>query len=128
MKDRIELIGLRGKGFHGVFEQERRTGQDFVVDLALVVDTRAAAASDDLSHTVDYGAVASAVYELITGAPVNLIETLAERIAEFVSATPECAGSRSRCTNHRRRSRCRSPMSSCGSGGGEPDVAGVSES
>lgn len=83
MKDRIELIGLRGKGFHGVFEQERRTGQDFVVDLALVVDTRAAAASDDLSHTVDYGAVASAVYELITGAPVNLIETLAERIAEF---------------------------------------------
>lgn len=80
--DRIELTGLRAVGHHGVFEHERRTGQEFVVDVVLVVDTRAAAASDDLGDTVDYGAVATDVHAIITGEPVDLIETLAGRIAE----------------------------------------------
>jgi dihydroneopterin aldolase len=77
----IELVGLRAKGFHGVFAAERRNGQEFVVDLVLHVDTRPAAASDDLADTVDYGAVAQRVHDLVTGEPVDLIETLANRIA-----------------------------------------------
>ncbi|MFP5335203.1 MAG: 2-amino-4-hydroxy-6-hydroxymethyldihydropteridine diphosphokinase [Actinomycetes bacterium] len=81
MPDRIELSGLRAKGFHGVFEDERRAGQEFVVDLVLHVDTREAAAGDDLAATVDYGAVARRVHDLVTGPPYDLIETLADRIA-----------------------------------------------
>jgi dihydroneopterin aldolase len=79
--DRIELTGLRATGFHGVFGFEREQGQEFVVDLVLHVDTRAAAAGDDLAQTVDYGAVAQRVHDVVTGEPVDLIETLAARVA-----------------------------------------------
>ncbi|MDT4933159.1 MAG: 7,8-dihydroneopterin aldolase/epimerase/oxygenase [Pseudonocardiales bacterium] len=82
MSDRIELTGLRVHGHHGVFEHERRDGQDFVVDVALEVDTRAAAASDDLARTVDYGALAQALAEVVAGDAVDLLETLAERLAQ----------------------------------------------
>jgi dihydroneopterin aldolase len=82
MSDRITILGIRGFGRHGVFESERREGQEFAVDVELSVDTRAAAASDDLADTVDYGSVAVAVHTLIEGDPVDLIETLAERIAD----------------------------------------------
>jgi dihydroneopterin aldolase len=86
--DRIELLGLRAVGFHGVFDHERRDGQEFVVDLVLGIDTRAAAASDDLADTVDYGAVADEVTAIIEGAPVNLIETLAARMADALLQRP----------------------------------------
>ena len=58
MSDRIELTGLRVRGHHGVFEHERRDGQDFLVDLVVWTDFTAAAESDDLDDTVDYGALA----------------------------------------------------------------------
>lgn len=83
MPDRIELRGLTAHGRHGVFSHEREDGQQFVVDVALSVDTRAAAASDDLADTVDYGALAERVVGLIAGEPVALIETLAQRIADL---------------------------------------------
>jgi dihydroneopterin aldolase len=86
MADRIEITGLRGIGYHGVFEHERREGQEFRVDVVLGVDTARAAASDDLSDTVDYGTIASEVHALITGDPVDLIETLAARIADVCLA------------------------------------------
>ena len=60
--DRIALSGLRAVGYHGVFDFERREGQEFVVDVVLDVDTRVAALSDDLSDTVNYADVADAVY------------------------------------------------------------------
>ncbi len=82
--DRIELHGLRARGFHGVFESERQQGQQFVVDLVLHVDTRAAAASDDLGDTVHYGVIAQQVHDVVSGEPVDLIETLAARIADTV--------------------------------------------
>ena len=80
--DRIEITGLRGTGYHGVFEHERREGQEFRVDVVLEVDMRAAATSDDLADTVDYGAISTDVHAIITGEPVDLIETLATRVAE----------------------------------------------
>jgi len=82
MTDQIAISGIRGTGHHGVFAHERAAGQEFVVDVVLDVSTSAAASSDNLNDTVDYGAVAVAVHELITGEPVELIETLAERIAD----------------------------------------------
>jgi dihydroneopterin aldolase len=79
--DRLVVRGLAFTGHHGVFEHERREGQPFVVDLALATDTTAAARSDDLADTVDYGVLADEVRAVVEGEPVDLIETLADRIA-----------------------------------------------
>jgi len=79
--DRVALRGLRARGHHGVFPEEREKGQIFVVDLVLGLDTRPAAAGDDLAKTVHYGVVAEEVVGVVEGEPVDLIETLAERIA-----------------------------------------------
>ena len=80
--DRVELRGLTGRGRHGVLDHETALGQPFVVDLTLHLDTRPAARADDLSQTVDYGAMAVAVVKVITGEPVALVETLAQRVAD----------------------------------------------
>jgi 7,8-dihydroneopterin aldolase/epimerase/oxygenase len=84
--DRITLTGLRVRGFHGVYEHERRDGQDFVVDATLWLDSRPAAASDDVADTVDYGALADRLATVVAGEPVNLIETLAARLCELCMA------------------------------------------
>jgi len=81
MTDRIELLGLRVRGHHGVFDFERRDGQDFVVDVALELDASVAGASDELADTVDYGVLAQRLADAVEGKPVNLLETLAERLA-----------------------------------------------
>ncbi|MFC5953203.1 dihydroneopterin aldolase [Streptomyces pratens] len=80
--DRVALHGLRARGHHGVFPKEREEGQTFIVDLVLGLDIRPAAAHDDLTRTVHYGIVAEEVVAVVQGEPVNLIETLAERIAQ----------------------------------------------
>ena len=80
--DVIEIRGIRGFGRHGVFEHERADGQEFIVDVRLELDTRSAAASDDLADTVNYGVVAERVHAAIENDPVDLIETLAQRIAD----------------------------------------------
>ncbi len=82
MSDRITLRGLRATGYHGVYERERIAGQQFVVDVALALDLRAAAASDDVTDTVHYGELAEQVVAVVEGEPVALIETLASRIAD----------------------------------------------
>nr|WP_237694918.1 dihydroneopterin aldolase [Streptomyces sp. SID5468] len=76
------MRGLKARGHHGVFAHEREEGQTFVVDLVLGVDTAPAAATDDLTRTVHYGVVAEEVTAVVEGEPVDLIETLAQRIAD----------------------------------------------
>lgn len=88
MTDRIELRGLRARGFHGVLPAERELGQEFVVDAVLGLDLRPAAAKDDVALTVHYGELADRLVEVVTGEPVDLIETLAERLAEVCLADP----------------------------------------
>ena len=80
--DRIVLRGLRGRGRHGVLESERATGQWFGLDVALHLDTRAAAAGDDLTRTVHYGLLAEELVALLEGEPVQLLETLAAAVAD----------------------------------------------
>lgn len=80
--DEITLTGVRAFGRHGVFDHERRDGQEFVVDVTLYVSTSRAAASDDVADTVHYGEVAERIVEIVGGEPLNLIEALAARIAD----------------------------------------------
>ena len=82
MSDRIRLSGLRVRGRHGVYDFERADGQDFLIDAELELDLAPAAASDDVADTVHYGELAGRLAEIIAGEPVNLIETLAGRLAD----------------------------------------------
>ena len=86
MSDRITLTGLRVRGFHGVLPEERRDGQDFLVDVVLVLDVEPAAQADDLGQTVDYGALAERLAAVVAGEPVQLVETLAVRLADVCLA------------------------------------------
>ncbi|MEU8081527.1 dihydroneopterin aldolase [Catellatospora citrea] len=89
--DLITLTGLRVRGNHGVFDFERRDGQDFVVDVVLGLDLRPAADSDDVADTVHYGELASRLAEIVAGPPVNLIEALARRLVDACLADPRVA-------------------------------------
>lgn len=80
--DHITLTGLRASAFHGVLEHERRTGQVFIIDVTVWLDLGAAAATDDLDQTVHYGELAEEVVAAVEGDPVDLIETVAERVAQ----------------------------------------------
>jgi 7,8-dihydroneopterin aldolase/epimerase/oxygenase len=80
--DELAVSGIECFGHHGVFDFERREGQIFVVDLVLGLDTSPAAASDDLRDTVDYGTLVSSVKAAVERDPVDLIEALAQRIAD----------------------------------------------
>lgn len=86
--DRLAIQGIEVFAHHGVFDFERREGQKFVIDLVLGVSTGPAAASDDLKDTVDYGSVVARVVETATSQPVDLIETLAQRVADVVLREP----------------------------------------
>lgn len=82
--DRITLTGLEVFAHHGVFDFEREQGQRFVIDAEVVTDFKAAAAGDELARTVNYAELAGAILEAVANDPVDLIETLVERVAQVV--------------------------------------------
>lgn len=84
MADRITLTGLRVRGHHGVFDHEKRDGQDFVVDVTVWLELAEAAATDALEHTLDYGALATRVADIVGGPPHDLIETVATEVTEHI--------------------------------------------
>ncbi|MGO2660853.1 dihydroneopterin aldolase [Mycetocola reblochoni] len=106
--DLIELTGLRVFARHGVFEHERRDGQEFLIDVAVWTDLERAATSDDLADTIHYGVLAERVVAAAEGEPVDLIETLAERIASVVLEHP--AARRTRVTVHKPEAPIRVPF------------------
>ncbi|MCI0346575.1 MAG: dihydroneopterin aldolase [Chloroflexi bacterium] len=81
MTDRVILTNLRFEATHGVHAHEKTRPQRFEVDVELEIDLGSAGSSDDLTRTADYGTVATLVSAVVDGPPVNLIETLAERVA-----------------------------------------------
>lgn len=86
MSDRIHLRGLTVRGHHGLFDDEREQGQDFVVDVSLDLDLAPAGASDEIRDTVHYGDLAQTLARIVSGEPVRLIEALAARLAEVCLA------------------------------------------
>jgi dihydroneopterin aldolase len=89
MSDHITLTGLTVRGHHGVFDFERADGQDFVIDADLELGTQGAAATDDVSDTVDYGDLAQRLGAVVAGDPVNLIETLARHLVDVCLSYPQ---------------------------------------
>jgi dihydroneopterin aldolase len=98
-EDELTLTGLRATAHHGVFAHERENGQEFVIDVTVWIDSRAAAAGDDLAKTVHYGILAEEVVAAVERDPVDLIETVAERIADVALAHPGVR--RTRVTLHK---------------------------
>jgi dihydroneopterin aldolase len=82
MTDQLAVRGIEVFAHHGVLDFERRDGQKFVIDLCLGMDSGPAAAADDLSRTVDYGSLVHDVTTAVGRDPVDLIETVAQRIAD----------------------------------------------
>lgn len=81
MADRIELTGLECFGYHGVFEEEKRTGQPFIVDITCWLNFAEAAADDDLTKTINYAELAEVAAEIVEGPVRDLIETVATDVA-----------------------------------------------
>jgi dihydroneopterin aldolase len=86
LMDEIRIEGIKGFGYHGLFPEEKKSGQEFIVDVTLHTDLSSAGASDDIAATVDYGAVASQVKVLIETDSYDLIERLATVIADSLKA------------------------------------------
>lgn len=86
--DSLAITGLTVHANHGVFDFERRDGQPFIIDLTVWLDTSGAASGDDLALTLHYGELAEEVAAAVSADPVDLIETLAERVARVVLAHP----------------------------------------
>ncbi|UCR88504.1 dihydroneopterin aldolase [Mycetocola spongiae] len=97
--DFITLTGLRVRAHHGVFDFEREQGQDFVIDVVVWLDLAPASGGDDLAATVHYGELAEAVTAAVSSDPVDLIETVAERVAAV--ALSFSAAQRTRVTVHK---------------------------
>ncbi|GAA4836740.1 dihydroneopterin aldolase [Saccharopolyspora rosea] len=86
MADRITLTGLKVRGNHGVFDHEKRDGQDFLVDITVWLDLSDAAADDDLNKTLHYGEMAQRAADIVAGPPRDLIESVAAEIADDIMA------------------------------------------
>lgn len=84
MSDRIEITGLFGFGYHGLFDDERENGQGFLVDVILNMDLSKVSRSDSIDDTVNYSTLCDLILEEIVGPPVSLIEKLAAQIAERI--------------------------------------------
>lgn len=84
--DRIDLTGISAHGHHGVFDEEKRNGQTFIVDVSLGLDLGLAAREHDLDKTVHYGILAQEIHDQIVSDPVDLIETLALRMVDLCLA------------------------------------------
>ena len=82
--DKVYVEGMEFYGYHGVFEEENKLGQRFKVDLTAELDLSKAGQTDDLSYTINYAELYSVCRGIGEGEPVNLVETLAERIADTV--------------------------------------------
>lgn len=81
---KIKLTGLRVFAHHGVFDFERQNGQDFYVDATVWIEGDKAAFNDDLSATVHYGDLAKAIVDNVRTLPVDLLETLAQRLLDLL--------------------------------------------
>lgn len=101
MQHKIKIKGLRVFAHHGVFDFERQNGQDFYIDATVWVEGDAAAFGDDLSKTVHYGDLAKGLVELTKSQPVDLLETLAQRLLDYTLNFKGGAAVKAKITVHK---------------------------
>lgn len=92
--DRIVVEGIEAYGYHGVFEEERRLGQTLIVDLAVDCDLRDAGKSDRMERSISYVDLEAIAREVVEGTPFQLIEAVAEEVAERILRLPMARGVR----------------------------------
>ncbi|WP_277673969.1 dihydroneopterin aldolase [Piscibacillus halophilus] len=80
--DKILLNRMMFYGYHGLFPEENKLGQRFTVDVELMADLRQAGQTDDMNDSMDYGQVYQVIQRVVEGEAKNLIETVAEKIAQ----------------------------------------------
>ncbi|QDI91535.1 dihydroneopterin aldolase [Salicibibacter halophilus] len=85
--DKVFVTGMKFYAYHGVFPEENKLGQRFIVDVALEADLKEAAKSDDIEKSVDYGEVYKAAKQVLEGRTYNLVESIAEEVAAQVLKT-----------------------------------------
>mgnify|MGYP001819227728 CR=1 FL=1 len=90
--DTISLLGMRVFAYHGVLAEEQSSGQEFIIDVIVHTSLSPAARSDDLEDTIDYGALAAAIHSRVTIERWNLIERVAERVADLVMEDEKASG------------------------------------
>lgn len=82
--DKIYVNRMEFYGYHGVFPEENRLGQRFIVDLTVLLDLKKAGETDALEHSVNYGELFNVCKEIVEGKPCKLVEAVAEKIATGV--------------------------------------------
>ncbi|RTR26429.1 dihydroneopterin aldolase [Robertmurraya yapensis] len=80
--DKIYLNKMEFYGYHGVFPEENRLGQRFIVDLVVNVDLRRAGETDNLTYSINYGELYEVCKKIVEGEPFKLVEAVAEKIAD----------------------------------------------
>ena len=86
MTDAVFLEGLRFYAYHGVNPEERAQGQRFIVDVRLATDLREAGLTDHLGRTINYSAAYKRIRAIVEGPPRDLVEAVAEEIAQALLA------------------------------------------
>ncbi|WP_026673654.1 dihydroneopterin aldolase [Alkalihalobacterium bogoriense] len=87
--DKIHIERMKFYGYHGVLPEENTLGQRYIVTVQLELDLQKAGQSDDLKETVNYADVYKATQAIVEGKPYQLVETLAEKIADSLLSTFE---------------------------------------
>jgi dihydroneopterin aldolase len=87
--DVIRLKGLRFFGYHGVYEEEKTKGQEFIIDVEIFTPTQGAGSSDVLSQTVNYAEVYKQIKDIVENQRFDLIEALAQKIADTIKSSYE---------------------------------------
>jgi len=82
--DRIILPGMEFWGQHGISDEEKAKPQPFLVDVEIYLPLKEAAAYDDIAHTIDYSLFYLEIKKLVEQSSFNLIEALADRIAQMI--------------------------------------------
>jgi dihydroneopterin aldolase len=82
--DKIFVNQMEFYGYHGVFPEETRLGQRFIVDIIVLVDLKKAGESDELEHSVNYGELYQVCKNIVEGQPYKLVEAVAEKITKTV--------------------------------------------
>ncbi|MGL4820547.1 MAG: dihydroneopterin aldolase [Bacilli bacterium] len=82
--DKMILKEMPFYGYHGVFPEETKLGQRFVIDVTLGLDLTSACQTDELHTSVNYGEVYETIRDIVEGEPVKLLEKLAQRIVDAI--------------------------------------------